>query len=200
MAKEEFLDNVRVARGLFAHPRVCADSSALDTEALQRGLVPAAIWLTPKSVQGFRSSDFEELGPTRQQELSDAIQDFLRVARQVPPTTAQLEAASTAFGMALSILQPYFPTHEEWRKSEEALGKIPFPPWVANWVYEFGSDEDGSPIVVVTVYADEQSAPRQQFGRIVSELTGKIGKALSAAGIIRWPYVRMRTALEYKTA
>jgi hypothetical protein len=112
----------------------------------------------------------------------------------------QFREASAALAKALAVLQPFFPTTEERRKTVDALRTVDFPPWVDNWDYEFGSDEDGAAIIWVTVFADEQSAPRQSFGRFASELTGKIRNALSAAGIERWPYVRMRTALEHKTA
>jgi hypothetical protein len=63
MAKQEFLDNFRVARNLFMHSQVQADSSQIDPQALERRLVRSAIWLTPKSVKGFSPDDFAELGP-----------------------------------------------------------------------------------------------------------------------------------------
>jgi hypothetical protein len=204
MAKQEFLGNFRVARKLFMHPQVQADSSRIDPQAVEERLVRAAIWLTPKSVKGFSPDDFAELGPARQRELSDAIQEFLSVAQQVPPTAPatpeQVKAASPAFAKALAILQPYLPTPEEWRKIEEALRTVDLPSWVVNWDYELGSDHEGEAAVWVTIFADEHTAPRKTFGRFSFELGGKIHNALSAAGIKRWPYIRMRTAVEHKTA
>ena len=38
MAKQEFLENFRVARNLFAHPRVEADSRQIDTGAVAQAL------------------------------------------------------------------------------------------------------------------------------------------------------------------
>ncbi len=73
MSKRDFLDNVRVARNLFVHPRVYTDSRHLDPAALTQTLVRAAIWLTPSSVKGFRADEFPEIGPDRQRELAEAI-------------------------------------------------------------------------------------------------------------------------------
>jgi hypothetical protein len=200
--KRDFLANFRIARNLFVHPRVEADSPSIDTAATARTLARAAIWLTPKSVAGFNAADFPELGLDRQRELQAAVQDFLAVARQVPATKAatneQYGNASVAFMKMLEILGPYLPLPEEAKKVETALRKVAFPPWVVNWDYELGSDADGVAAVWVNVYADEQNAPRTQLGRVASELTTKVRQELSAFGIDRWPYIRMRTALEHK--
>src|SRR5437660_6732305 len=148
MAKQEFLDNFRVARNLFMHPQVQADSSQIDPQDLERRLVRSAIWLTPKSVKGFSPDDFAELGPARQRELSDAIREFLSVAQQVPPTAPatpeQFKAASVAFAKAVALLQPYLSTPQEWRKLEHALRTVEFRPCVATGAYEVGCDEDGA--------------------------------------------------------
>jgi hypothetical protein len=206
MAKQEFLDSLRVARNLFFHPRVQTDSPHLDPAALAQQLARGAIWLTPKSVHGFNVGDFPELSPAQQAELKAAVDEFSTVAHQVPPaappTPEQLSAAKTAFTKILTILQPSLPTPVEGDKVEEALKTVTvaFPPWVANWDYELGSAEDGTASVWITIFADEQSAPRKQFGRFALEATKKIHQALSASGIDRWPYIRIRTAVEHKTA
>jgi len=58
MPKQEFLENFSVARNLFFHPQVEADSQDIDTGAVAQLLARAAIWLTPKSVKGFNAADF----------------------------------------------------------------------------------------------------------------------------------------------
>jgi hypothetical protein len=202
VAKQDFLDNVRVARNLFVHPRVRVDDPQLDPGLVERRIARAAIWLTPKSVGGFHVSNFSELGLDRQQELADAVQRFLTVANQVLPQAAatadQLTEASAAFTQMITILAPYLSTHEEAIRVQEALQTVLFPEWVANWDYELGSDGDGDPAVWVTIFADEQTAPRKQLGRFASELTAQIHRALAAFGIQRWPYIRMRTTAEHK--
>jgi hypothetical protein len=204
MAKQDLLDNFRIARNLFFHPRVAADSTQADPQAIEQRVARAAIWLTPKSVKGFNADDFAELGLDRQRELQAAVQDFLDVAQQVPPnapaTPEQLGNATVAFEKMLQILMPYLPTPQDGDKVEEALKSVDFPSWVVNWDYELESDEDGAPGVWVNLYADESSAPRKEFGRVASQVTMKIREALSKVGSTRWPYVRMRTAVEHKTA
>jgi hypothetical protein len=202
MSKSEFLDNLRVARNLFVHGGVTTDSRHLDPAALARALTRAAIWLSPSAVKGFRAGDFQELGAGQQRALADAVQEFERVAKQVPPdapaTDQQYSEAKAALEKILTILGNYLPSHEEATQIRTALGSLDFPPWVLNWDYEVGSDEDGVPAVWVTIYADERAVPLDQFGRRASEMIPKLRSALTPAGIRRWPYIRMRTAREYK--
>jgi hypothetical protein len=202
MSKRHFLDNLRVARNLFVHGGVTTDSRHLDPAALTQALTRAAIWLTPASVKGFKADDFPELGVPQQRALADAVQDFERIARQVPAdapaTEQQFTEARAALERILTILGNYLPSHEEASGIRSALATLDFPPWVLNWDYEVGSDEDGVPAVWVTLYADERAVPPDQFGRRASEMIPKLRSALVAAGIRRWPYIRMRTAREYK--
>jgi hypothetical protein len=200
--KQAFLGNFRIARNLFAHPRVETDRSHPNADEAARAIARAAIWLTPKSVWGFNEAAFSELGPAQQSALTAAVRAFLHVATKVPPnepaTPEQLTAARTAFSKILEILTPYLPTPEEGKTVEKVLQTVDLPSWVLNWDYELASDEDGTPALWVNLYADEQVAPRKEFGRAVMRLTAKIREALSAAGVERWPYIRMRTALEHK--
>ncbi len=200
--KRDFLANVRIARNLFVHPRVEADSPSVDAATTAGLLARAAIWLTPKSVAGFDPADFSELGPARQQELQTAVQNFLAVAKEVPaqkaPTGAQYDDGSVAFLKVLQILEPYLPMSDEAGDVEKALRKVDFPPWMVNWDYELGSDSDGVAAVWVNVFADETALPRGQLGRAVEDLTSKIRQAFAGLKIERWPYIRLKTALEHK--
>jgi hypothetical protein len=188
---------------LFVHPqRVEADSETVDTAAIADSLARAAIWLTPRSVVGFNANDFPELGSVRQADLQNAVQNFLAVATQVPAdkpaTREQFGNARVAFARILEILAPYMPVPDEAEQVEAALRSVEFPPWVVNWDYELASDSDGTSAVWVNVFADEQAVPKKQLGRAASELTSKVREALDSHQISRWPYVRLRTALEHK--
>ncbi len=203
LAKRDFLANLRIARNLFVHPqRVEADSETVDTIAIEDNLARAAIWLTPKSVAGFNADDFPELGSVRQAELQTAVQNFRAVATQVPAdkaaTREQFGNARVAVARILEILAPYLPVPDEAEQVEAALRSVEFPPWVVNWDYELASDSDGTSAVWVNVFADEQAVPKTQLGRAASELTSKVREALDSHQIRRWPYVRLRTALEHK--
>jgi hypothetical protein len=202
MSKRDFLDNLRVARNLFVHGGVTTDSRHLDADGLARALMRAAIWLTPSAVKGFRADDFQELGADQRRALADAVREFERVAKQVPAdapaTDQQFREGRAGFEKILTILGNYLPTPEEGTQIRTALANVDFPPWVLNWDYEVGSDEDGGPAVWVTLYADERAVPPDQFGRRASEMIPKLRSALTAAGARRWPYLRLRTAREYK--
>jgi hypothetical protein len=202
-SKEKFLANFRIARNLFVHPRAEADSAIIDTASISDALTRGALWLAPKSVEGFNAANFPELKADRQAELLNAVQAFKAVASQVPadkpPTKEQYGNAATIFIAIVNILSPYLPTPEESKKVEKALRNVPFPPWVVNWDYELGSSEEGDPAVWVNVFA-EGTVARSDYGRFGSQIIPKIRQALAAEGVRRWPYVRLRTATEYKTA
>jgi hypothetical protein len=202
-SKDQFLANFRVARNLFVHPRVEADSPTIDTASISDALTRSALWLTPKSVEGFNAADFPELKADRQAELQSAVQMFKAVASQVPadkaPTKEQYSNAAAAFLAILNILSPYLPTPEESKKVEKALRNVPFPPWVVNWDYELGNSEEGDAAVWVNVFA-EVNVARSDYGRFASQIIPMIRQALAAQGVRRWPYIRLRTTTEYKTA
>jgi hypothetical protein len=208
MAKQEFLRNFRVARNLFGHQRVQADSPLIDAKVAESMINRADIWLTPKSVQGFDVADFPELGPDGQSALQTAVREFLEIATRVPPKEPaafeQVRIARVPFTSILEILAPYLPTPQEKQQVEAALQRIAFPNafpnWVASWDAELGSDEEGGPAVWIDVYVDEHTVPRDEVGRFASQLTAQIQQALAAEGSNRWPYVRMRTVAEHKTA
>jgi hypothetical protein len=201
--KQGFLDNFRIARNLFVHGRPEAGSPAGNIVTTAGTLARAAIWLTPKSVNGFNADHFRELSLDRQVELQTAVQSFLEVANQVPANQAatpeQYGNARVAFMRILEILQPYIPMPDEAKTVERAIRGVAFPLWVLNWDYELGSDEEGGPAVWVNVFVEE-GAPRSEFGRFALRIIPKIRQALSAEGVNRWPYVRLRTATEHKLA
>ncbi len=202
-SKERFLANFRVARNLFVHAGADTDSPPIDPSSISDAQTRGALWLAPKSVEGFNATDFPELQADRQVALLDAVNAFKAVASHVPadkpPTKEQYGNAAIAFIDILNTLSPYLPTPEESKNVERALGNVSFPPWVVNWDYELGSSEDGDAAVWVNVFA-EGSVARSDYGRFGSQVIPMIHQALAAEGVRRWPYVRMRTATDYKTA
>jgi hypothetical protein len=147
MAKHEFLENLRLARNLFTSPRLMVDDPSLDPQAWERLLFRRAIWLTPRSVAGFDVDDFKELGPDRQQELADAVREFLDVAGQVPPTAMptndQYTRGAAAMRKLLEFLGLYVGISEEEERFREAVRNLELPDWVVNWSYRF---DTGGPL------------------------------------------------------
>jgi hypothetical protein len=201
-SKQDFLTNFRLARNLFAHPRVDTDNAALDKDSIKRMVVRAALWLTPKSVAGFNAAHFLELGAARQLELQRLVSEFREIATSVPPnkpaTGDQYDRARLIFMELMEILDPYLFSPQEGKQVEEALKKVAFPPWALNWDYELGSDPDGTPSVLVTIFVDDESLPRRELGRFASSMTNKIRTALNEVGSQRWPNIIVRTGVEHK--
>ncbi len=202
-SKETFLANLGIARNLFIHARPETDGPTMDPASISDALTRGALWLTPKLLEGFNAADFPELEGDTHALLLDAIQAFTIVAREVPadkpPTNEQYGKAAVAFIAILKILGPYLSTPEECKKVEKALRNVTFPPWVVNWDYELGSSHEGDAAVRVIVFAEENVA-RSDYGRFTSQIIPMIRQALAAEGVSRWPYIRLRTAMEYKTA
>jgi hypothetical protein len=201
-SKQDFLTNFRMARNLFFHSRVYTDSTSLDQDSIKRMVVRAALWLTPKSVAGFNAAHFPELGTDRQLELQRLVKEFREIATNVPPnkpaTGDQYDSATLVFMKLIQILDPYLFSPQEGEEVEEALKKVDFPPWAVNWDYELGSDPDGSPSVLVTIFVDDESLPRRELGRFASSMTSKIRVALNEVGSQRWPNIIVRTGVEHK--
>ena len=83
--REEFILDVRRSARTLQKPNVEADSDAIDTDAIAKILHRAALWLTPKVVEHYDPEDFTGWPKEQQTRLRLAIDEFCRVARQVPP-------------------------------------------------------------------------------------------------------------------
>ncbi len=122
MAKEVFFDSVRTA-ARFLLPVVAADNHYLNPDDLAKQLDRAAIWVTPKSVEGYDPCDFVDLPPLQQQELREAVEGFREIARKVPkdgpPTAAQLQEAKPLFLAIVRSVQDL--VKEEWVR---AVGEL----------------------------------------------------------------------------
>jgi len=66
-------------------PSVEADSDAVDTDAIAKILHRAAQWLTPKVVEHYDPDDFADEQADQQNRLHLAVEEFRRIASQVPP-------------------------------------------------------------------------------------------------------------------
>lgn len=203
--KKSFLSNLRIARNLFDHSSVAVLGNASRNDSATRTLIRAAIWLTPKSVAGFDSDFFPELGPEREAELVTAVESFRKIAETVPSNAPaseeQYAGAKTAFEIVLSILTPYLPSGDsESRSIEKALAAAveKFPAWVVNWDYELGPDSVGEDALWVRLFVDERGVDTQHMGRDVSNFASEVRTALNREGIARWPFVRMRSSAEHK--
>jgi hypothetical protein len=203
MAKQEFLENVRLARNLLVH-RVEADRPDINAEAVARRLSRAALWLTPASVRDFEAADFPELPEAAREDLERAVRQFREVAEQVPddgPATADQEVtASRSLLNIARILEPYFPTPQELDRLRAAMRAVHFPADVVEtWYPEFGLDSSGDPAVWIWLVVDDAVANDPTFTTTTTRLQREIHQSLERVGLNRWPYVRLRTVSEQRS-
>jgi hypothetical protein len=120
--RDDFFQNVRSAVR-FAAPTVDADNPYTNPEDLRKKLSGAPVWLAPQSVGGYRPEDFADLSSERQNKLRRAVEDFLAVAREVPPdgpvTAAQIRAALPPFMEVVTTAQGIL--RQEWLDAVEAV-------------------------------------------------------------------------------
>jgi hypothetical protein len=83
--REEFILDVRRAAKTLQKPNVEADSDAVDTDAIAKILHRAALWLTPKVVEHYHPDDFAAWQGEQQSRLRIAVEEFRRIAGEVPP-------------------------------------------------------------------------------------------------------------------
>lgn len=84
MGRESFMGNIRRAVGLLKPTVEVNNNEKLDAGAIAQSLENAAMWLTPKSVEGFCEEDFADLPDPTRAELARRVAGFEAIAREVP--------------------------------------------------------------------------------------------------------------------
>ena len=87
MARDRFLDNLRLASRLLARPRAGVVPSNATGARSATVTSDSALWLTPKAVADFDVADFADLPLTERVRLEGDVASFLSVANSVPPGT-----------------------------------------------------------------------------------------------------------------
>ena len=204
MSLQEFITSLRAGSRFFGTPEVSSDSPALDPRAMQSTLANAAIWLTPRSVAGYDDSDFAFMDPHERDELRQAVQGFLDVARQVPSdapaTRDQLEAGRRWFSTILKIIRP------DLHPDADTLRLSKLRDWYMSWPgkpepvvdmqFHVGQDSTGEPAAWVWLILADKVAESSQFFDMTEAIRQQFVKLLPLWGVTSWPYVRFRTASE----
>lgn len=84
MAREEFIDNLRLASRDLLPPTVESDQGPRFDSHLRSALHSADFWLTGKSVEGFDPADFEDWPRAEREELAREVAAFKAIAEKVP--------------------------------------------------------------------------------------------------------------------
>jgi len=198
----DFWMSIRTAVRLLV-PGASVDSPLLDSAAIERGLRGAAIWLTPASVEGFDPNDFVFLPHAERQTLTEAVERFRDVARQVPPnqpaTEEQIRQALPEFQRIVEILRPDKYADPEalviGKRIEQHLANR-LPEFVAALRFETGEDHTGAPALWIWVILKDEAAEEEVLGanmRTVRDLFQRMVKELKVG---RWPFFRVRTVSE----
>jgi hypothetical protein len=204
MALEEFLTNVSASLGPLA-PAMIADAPRLDTALFEAALRKEGHWLAPKTVQGFDPADVDFLPPRELQSLTDSVERFRDVARQVPADTAatgeQIQRALPEFLRILEIVRPdKYADAEALEVGKQVEAKLAgrLPP--AIWELRFETDEDssGDDAVWIWVVLKDDAARKDVFQTNVRSIRRLLTDAVTELGIKQWPYVHFRTDSELK--
>jgi hypothetical protein len=86
----------------------------------------------------------------------------------------------------------------EVEKIRDVLESIEYPPGIVSWKFELGEDWTGEPAVRIWLFVDEEVVQRKETVRVTMGVERKILDAFRAAGIQRWPYLRVRTEAEQR--
>jgi hypothetical protein len=122
MAKDDFIQNLRLAAGLVA-PTVHTEGTGLDAQRWAARLSRAALWLTPRAVEGYYPADFKDLSQAEQKALDNAAARFRELADSVPADSpasdAQYREGLELLGTITTIVRK--PILDEWAQSVEKL-------------------------------------------------------------------------------
>jgi hypothetical protein len=116
MAREEFIDNLRLADQLFAPMKTSWPGG-------RTSYFSGDPWLTPNVVDGFDPADFADWPKEEREKLKSEIAAFLGVAKDVPPdgpaTPVQRRKAREHLEAAMKVVRPRL--LKEWREAQEKM-------------------------------------------------------------------------------
>jgi hypothetical protein len=94
MAREEFIENLRLASRMLARPRVSTGQGAETDAYISSQLDSADLWLTRKVVEGFDVADFADWPKDQREELGEEVAAFSDIVAKVPATNPATRAQS----------------------------------------------------------------------------------------------------------
>jgi hypothetical protein len=108
---------------MLQQPNAEANSDAVDTDAIARILHQAAHWLTPKVIEKYHPDDFASWQSEQQNRLRLVVDEFLKLASQVPAnqpaTVDQFMEGAKRFRELIKVLSGM--VLEEWLSAINAL-------------------------------------------------------------------------------
>ena len=194
MPREEFLRNLRIGAGHLS-PTVQVNGIRLDASHLDGILRRATIWLTPKVVEGYEESDFQDIPEADRARLTLNVEAFKTLASEIPSngpaTPEQIGRATPVFAAILSAMGPFLEGFQVYA----ALKRLPFPEFVVDFAVRVGRDATGDPSAWIWVIIREGTA-KNALMSAVTNIQELVGIALERAGIDLYPYVLFRSRTE----
>jgi len=206
MPLRDFWISVKTAARLIS-PRAAVDSPRLDTARIEEQLRSAALWLTPRAVEGYEDSDFDFLAKDERAKLTESVNTFRRIAATVPPNATApqpaIEEALPPFRDILSIIRPDQYADPEALvigKRVEQIVQGRLPGWVKELVFETGIDTGGDPAIWIWIEVGPEGEllAMQEFTDEFKIVQRALEQAIAKVGGGRWPYIRQRSSAEQR--
>lgn len=123
MAREQFIDSLRLASRMLAPPIVSSEQGARTDAYLASSIHLADLWLTPKSVEGFNKDDFPDWPAEERRKLKNEVAAFLAIAGEVPAnrpaTRSQSHQARKHLERAIQIVRKKLLS--EWLAAQQLM-------------------------------------------------------------------------------
>jgi hypothetical protein len=120
---EQFILKVRQAARTAEKPAVITSSGLANPEVISRTLHRAALWLTPKVIEGYDAVDFHSWPTELQESLTSAVNDFHAITDTIPSgkaaTVEQFARGEEAFQRLAGSVRTI--VLWEWTKAAEDL-------------------------------------------------------------------------------
>jgi hypothetical protein len=186
MAVEEFWQNLRTAAPLLGSP----DAPESDP----------ALWLKPRTVDGFDPAEFQFLPADQGQTLEESVRRFRAVAGAVSkkrrPTPEQVREAREALAGVLDLL----PTQQFWDaesfRTHVGLNRVlagQLPKWVTGVTCETGVDHVGDPVMRIWVDVTDKAVDQRKIEKHGRTIRDQMEEAYHAVGGRRMPFIRFRS-------
>ncbi len=195
MALDQFWTSVRTGLRLYAPPRVIADSPRLDSEAIQKALARADLWLTPATVRGYDRADFDFLPAEYRDELARLVEGFQKVVAGVnprgPATEEQVRLATPLFrGIVEALEFDRFADADAFRVGKVLESDPVFPKDGVDARYRTGPDFNGEPGLKIMMYLPDSDL--ESFLARAATIRRDVTESVLRHGQPYWPYMSFR--------
>lgn len=205
MAIQKFWSAIQYARSLFfgRMNESVDEGRPADTASLLDAVTQTAdVWLNPAVLKDYDEADFGFLPAAERAKLRQAIEEFRRLAADVPcgaPTPAQIKQGYELFATINNALAPTFGEERDLQRIVDVTRHIERPKYLLGTDFRIGIDSTDDPAVWIRfIVPDDAEIESPTFQAETNQLREAFRTAILRAGIDRWPYITVRTKSEVK--